>query len=107
MIILLVLAAGVVGAPIAAAVLVSLASRREDARRSLSGRAPNWVTRAARRLLSVQPRGSRRGQLSRIERSRVARSRVAPSRGAPMPAVPEQRIPNDEDISAWLTGPHV
>jgi hypothetical protein len=102
MIILLVLAAAVVGAPIAAAVLVSLASRREDARRSLSGRAPNWVTRAARRLLSVQPRGSRRGQLSR-----VARLRVAPSRVAPMPAVPEPRISHDEDISGWLTEPHV
>jgi hypothetical protein len=92
MIILLVLAAAVVGAPIAAAVLVSLASRREDARRSLSGRAPNWVTRAARRLLSVQPRGSRRGPMPRVSQ---------------MPEVPEPRIPNDEDISGWLTGPHV
>jgi hypothetical protein len=102
MIILLVLAAAVVGAPIAAAVLVSLASRREDARRSLSGRAPNWVTRAARRLLSVQPRGSRRSQLSR-----GARSRVAPSRVAPISTVPESRIPRGDDLSGWLTGPHV
>ena len=44
MIILLVLAAAVVGAPIVAAVLVSLASRREDARHSLAGKAPSWVT---------------------------------------------------------------
>lgn len=95
MIILLVLAAAIVGAPIAAAVLVSLASRREDARHSLSGRAPNWVTRAARRLLSVQPRGSGRGQIPRV------------SQKPKTPEVPEPRIPFDEDISGWLTGPHV
>ena len=86
MIILLVLAAAVVGAPIAAAVLVSLASRREDARHSLAGNAPNWVTSAARRLLSVQPRGAA---------------------GGPMPQVPDPEIPDDEDLSAWLTRPSV
>jgi hypothetical protein len=91
MIILLVLAAAVVGAPIAAAVLVSLASRREDARHSLSGRAPSLLTRAARRLLSVQPRGAARRRTSHVEQ---------------MPAVPEPRNPHDEDIAAWLTGPH-
>ncbi len=92
MIILLVLAAAVVGAPIAAAVLVSLASRREDARHSLSERAPNWVTRAARSLLSVQPRVAGPGQMPRV---------------LPIPKVPEPRIPHDEDFSGRLTGPHV
>jgi len=57
MIILLVLAAVVVGAPIAAAILVSLASLREDAKHSLAGRAPGPAAWAARRLLRVQPRG--------------------------------------------------
>lgn len=92
MIILLVLAAAVVGAPIAAAVLVSLASRREDARHSLSGRAPNWVTRAARRLLSVQSRGAGRDQMARVSQ---------------LPEVPKPRIPYDEDTASRLTGPHV
>jgi len=85
MIFLLVLAAAVVGAPIAAAVLVSLASRREDARHSLAGTAPSWVTMAARRLLKVQPLGSRRGY-------------VAP--------VPRPRTPADQSVAGRLTGPH-
>jgi hypothetical protein len=87
MIILLVLAAAVVGLPIAATVLVSLASRREDARHSLAGKAPNWVTGAARRLLNVPaPRPGRRPV-----------SPVPPVPG-PRPAADE-----DEDISASLT----
>jgi hypothetical protein len=53
MITLLVLAALVAAAPIIATLLVSVASRREDAERSLTGRAPGWVTSAARRLLRV------------------------------------------------------
>jgi hypothetical protein len=90
MIILLVLAAAVVGAPIAAAVLVSLASRREDARHSLSGKAPGRMTRAARRLLKVTPRGARGSRL---------RGRVPP------PRVPRPRVSDDEDVSGWLIGP--
>jgi hypothetical protein len=88
MIILLVLAAAFVGAPIAAAVLVSLASRREDARHSLAGKAPTWVTRAARRLLRVPPPGARRGQVP-----------LQPH--VPYPRTPEDE---DEDVSGWLTG---
>jgi hypothetical protein len=84
MIILLVLAAAVVGLPIAATVLVSLASRREDARHSLTGKAPNWVTWAARRLLNVPP-------------PRPGRRQVSPVPG-PRPPADE-----DEDISASLT----
>jgi hypothetical protein len=51
---LLVVAAVVVAAPIAAAVLVTVASLREDASRSLTGRPPGWLTAAARRLLSLR-----------------------------------------------------
>ena len=51
MIFLLVAAALVVGAPLAAAILVSFASRREDAEHTLTGRAPGPVTAMARRLL--------------------------------------------------------
>ena len=79
MIILLVLAAVVVGAPIGAAILVSLASLREDAKHTLSGRAPSPITWAARRLLKVQPRGTGRRPASRL---------------------PEPRRPADDNISA-------
>jgi hypothetical protein len=88
MIILLVLAAAVVSTPIAAAVLVSLASRREDARHSLGGTAPSLVTRAARRLLRASSRGSGRG-------------RVPPAASVPYP-----RMAEEDDIVGWLTGPH-
>lgn len=43
-----------VGTPIAAALLVSVASRREESRHTLSGQAPGAVTRAARRLLAFR-----------------------------------------------------
>lgn len=80
MIILLVLAAVVVGAPIGAAILVSLASLREDAKHSLAGTAPSPIAWAARRLLKVQPRGTGR--------------RPAP------PRLPEPRQAADDNISA-------
>lgn len=84
MIILLVLAAVVVAAPIAAAFLVSVASLREDAGHSLAGKPPSWVARAARRLLRVPPRGPR---------------------SQPAPQVPEPRNADSEDRSDWLTSP--
>jgi hypothetical protein len=90
MIILLVLAAAVVGAPIAAAVLVSLASRREDARHSLAGKAPNWVTRAARRVLSVPASGADRRELPLVPQ-------------IPRPRMPENK---DADTSGRLTSLH-
>lgn len=68
MIILLVLAALVVGAPLVAALLVSVASRREDTARSLIGQAPGWLTAAVRRLLradSARPPGGVRPPLPR------------------------------------------
>jgi hypothetical protein len=80
MITLFVLAALVAGAPIIATLLVSVASRREDAERSLTGRAPGWVTSAARHLL------------------RVPASRLLPRRTA---GVPGPRAP----VSAKTTRP--
>lgn len=56
MIFLLVVAAVVVATPLAAAVLVTVASLREDSARSLAGRPPGWLTAAARRLLRVRTR---------------------------------------------------
>lgn len=52
--VLLVVAALVVGAPIAAAVLVTLASHREDFSRSLGGRPPGLLSAAARALLCLR-----------------------------------------------------
>jgi len=63
---LLVVAAIVVSAPIGAALLVTLASLREDADRSLTGRAPTSIAAAARRLLGVQARGLGRRPVPRV-----------------------------------------
>jgi hypothetical protein len=72
MIILLVLAGVVVGAPILAALLVSIASLREDAEHSLAGRAPGWITAAARRLLRMSSAGSPRTQVPNLPQPRAA-----------------------------------
>jgi hypothetical protein len=58
MIILLVVVAAIItGVPLVAVVLVTIASLREDAGRTLTSRAPNRLDAAARRLLSFQPSG--------------------------------------------------
>jgi hypothetical protein len=58
MIILLTLIAIVItDVPFAAAVLVTVASRREESARSIAGRAPGPLERAARRLLAFQATG--------------------------------------------------
>jgi hypothetical protein len=54
MIFLLVAAAVVVAAPLIAAMLVTVASLREDSARSLTGRPPGPITAAARRLLCLR-----------------------------------------------------
>ncbi|HTX84979.1 MAG TPA: hypothetical protein VME44_22565 [Streptosporangiaceae bacterium] len=54
MAVLLVVAALVVGAPLAAAVLVTLASHREDMAHSLAGRPPGPIAAAARALLGLR-----------------------------------------------------
>lgn len=53
MVFLLVAAAVVVGAPLAAALLVTVASHREEAARTLTSRPPGPITATARRLLRV------------------------------------------------------
>jgi hypothetical protein len=58
MIILLTVAAIVIaGVPVAAVVLVTVASRREETARSIAGRAPGLAARAARRLLAFHAVG--------------------------------------------------
>jgi hypothetical protein len=103
MIILLVIAAVVVGAPIAAALLVSVASLREDADQSLHGRSRNPIDRAARRLLSVPSRG-----IGWPPAPRVPPQRRAGTRGGSSPRVSTRgryggsSLPG---VSHELTGP--
>jgi hypothetical protein len=54
MAVLLVVAALVVGAPLAAAALVTLASHREDMAHSLAGRPPGVLAAAARALVGLR-----------------------------------------------------
>jgi hypothetical protein len=89
MIVLLAAVAIVVAAPIVAALLVSWASLREDARHSLGGKPPSGLARVVRRLLSVQPRGVVRGSAPR------------------MPWVPQPRVPADKESSGRLSEPKV
>jgi len=58
MIVLLVVAAVVVGAPLGAAVLVTVASHREDAAHTLAGRPPGPFTATARRLVCLHIGGT-------------------------------------------------
>lgn len=70
MIVLLVVAAVVVGAPLGAAVLVTVASHREDAAHTLAGRPPGPFAAIARRLVCLRiggttyPRRQARGSAS-------------------------------------------
>jgi hypothetical protein len=78
MIILLTLIATVItGAPLAAMVLVTVASRREEAARSIATRAPGPLERAARRLLGFHAAGigrpAGRGRTRRRSRGRSGR----------------------------------
>jgi hypothetical protein len=57
-IVLLAVAAVVVGAPFGAAVLVTVASLREDAARTIAGRPPGPFAAAARRLLCLRIGGT-------------------------------------------------
>ena len=77
--VLLVVAALVVAAPIAAALLVTLASHREDFSHSLAGRPPGLLAAAARALLCLRiggraypqrPSHRPRGHDEEIHRSR-------------------------------------
>jgi hypothetical protein len=56
-ILLTVIAIVVAGVPLAAVVLVTIASRREENARSIGGRAPGRMERAARKVLAFQAIG--------------------------------------------------
>ena len=88
---LLAAAAVVVAAPLVAAVLVTVASLREDASRSLGGRPPGVLTAAARRLLGVRTRASADSR---------AGSRADPRHEAGPPPVDgtDELLPNPADF---------
>jgi hypothetical protein len=74
MIILLTLIATVLtGVPLAAVVLVTVASRREETARSMATHAPGPLERAARRLLAFHAVGIGRDQTRRRVRGRSGR----------------------------------
>lgn len=85
MIFLLVAAALVVGAPLVAVVLVTIASLREDSERSLGGRPPGLLAAAVRRLLCF---GQDRDSVSRDQ-----------------PVLPPQRQATDEESTDWALTP--
>ena len=70
-------------APLAAMVLVSIASRREESASSLSRQAPGPVTAAARRLLAY-----RSDHVASLPRRRRARGSVASTTMEPSPQSP-------------------
>jgi hypothetical protein len=57
MIALFVIAAAAISVPIAGAMLVGIASRREDSARTIAGTAPCHLTALARRVLSFRAQG--------------------------------------------------
>jgi hypothetical protein len=89
MIILLVIAAIAVSLPMAGIVVVSLASRHEDAAQSLSGRPSGAIQIAARRVVGFHGNGLAR-RPARRGGSRPARSRRGPE--------------DDPDFAALLAG---
>lgn len=101
MIFLIVAAALVAGAPVLAAVLVSVASVREDVAKSLAGHPPGPVTAVARRLLrasvgdSAPVQRPRWGLLLLISRAYRPRQPASLSRPVPPP-----RWPADDEAAA-------
>jgi hypothetical protein len=99
MIVLLVVLAAVVVAPMAAALLVTFASLREDSAQSLGGQPPGGLERIARRILRVPASGRYGGAGRSVPRSPVPGSPVP---GSPVPGspVPRPRLAADEQPSA-------
>ena len=111
MIFLLVAAALVVGAPLVAAVMVSVASLHEDAAKSLAGRPPGLIASAARRLLHARVGGpgpeSRPPRLA--HRMTSGRRRRRPQRAdeanpTPAPLIPAPQWPADDEGAARSYG---
>ena len=118
MIFLLTAAALVVGAPLVAAILVSVASRHEDSARTFAGRPPGPLAAAARRLICGSSRPRRNGQrgTSRSSRGSLASTRLPRPRFGPDdlaartglprgPQPPNSANPADQESHRTLTMP--
>jgi hypothetical protein len=104
-ILLTVIAVVITGVPLAAVALVTLASRREETARSIAGRAPGPLERAARRLLAFHatgighPSGRIRARHEGWDPGhppqdvRVPAGRTTPALADPVPATPAQANP--------------
>jgi hypothetical protein len=92
MIFLLVVAAVVVAAPLGAAMLVTVASRHEEAGRTLTGRPPGLLTACARRLLRV-PAAVGRGHAESTALDAEFDNLVGMY-------LPQPRKPTDDDVPA-------
>ena len=64
----------IAGVPLAAVILVTLASRHEEHARSIAGRAPGGLTNAARRLLGFRATGIARPAGRAAPRNRRSRA---------------------------------
>ena len=87
-ILMTVIAIVIAGVPLAAIVLVTLASRREEAARSIAGRPPGPLAQAARRLLAFHAAGIRQPACRVGARGprpdNPAEDELAPAGGAPL-----------------------
>jgi hypothetical protein len=101
MIFLLAAAALLAGAPLIAAVLVSFASVREDAAKSLAGFPPGPLARAVRRLLQASVGGSGQLQSPRgVTGPAGGRPRRKPQRSSRPAQIPAPRWRADDEEAA-------
>jgi hypothetical protein len=100
LIIVIVIAAVVVGSPLIAAALVTFASLREDAAHSLGGRPPGLIAATVRRLL---------GNVAPARPSASRRRHRRPGNGRPdlagLVVPPPRRSAEDDPATSTLTGP--
>jgi hypothetical protein len=102
--VLLVVAAVVVGAPLGAAVLVTVASHREDATHTLAGRPPGPFAAAARRLLCLRIGGTAYPRAAYPRRSAYPRrlARGHPPTPGPTAEPPPAELPHDRGRTLTL-----
>jgi hypothetical protein len=115
-ILLTVIAVVITGVPLAGVALVTLASRREETARSIAGRAPGPLERAARRLLAFHATGiGHPSGRARVRHegwdpghpprdARIPAGRTAPAPADPVPA-PADPVPAPADPVPALADP--
>lgn len=101
MIFLLVIIALVVGAPLLAAVLVTIASLREESFRSLAGRPPGFLAALARRLLVFRSGGLGVADILR----RPDADRYEDDAGHASRRIPQQRKEDHDSFDHTMTLP--